>query len=227
MLEPTSKNKSEIVDLISQHHTSMSQYQIDNFVVGEKMTPYRILKQILLELETRYKNQKLFETDCKIELLEIQQLKNKLSVIDDKIEKEILELKIQRRELELVALEKNKSNIDYEIEVLENQYNILKEKNENMLDVLNDESGEEEYWINKFIKEAQVDIMTTGRVGKGVLDAIMSLPTEIQNLIIQNAVGQATNSNTYISAVEDHYIQQIREDKQSKLMLDTLVKKVE
>ena len=205
----------------------MSQYQIDHFVVGEKMTPYRILKQILLELESRYKNTKLLTTDFKIESLEIKKLKRELGSITDEIDKEIAELKIYRREVDSEAIQKNISNMEYEIGVLENQYNILKERFGDTTKLLLDESGEEEYWINKFIKEAQVDIMTTGRIGKGVLDAIMTLPNDLQGLIIQNSVGQATNSNAYISAVEDMHLKQINESKQGKLMLDTLVTKTE
>ena len=223
MLEPN----SEIEQLISQHQTSMSQYQIDHFVVGEKMTPYRILKQILLELESRYKNLKLLTTDFKIESLEIKKLKRDLESITDEIDKEIAELKIYRREVDSSVIQKNISNMEYEIGVLEKQYNVLKERFGDMTKSLHDESGEEEYWINKFIKEAQVDIMTTGRIGKGVLDAIMTLPNELQGLIIQNSVGQATNSNAYISAVEDMHLKQINESKQGKLMLDTLVTKTE
>ena len=68
--------------------------------------------------------------------------------------------------------------------------------------------------------------MTTGRVGKGVLDAIMSLPNEHQQFIINHAVSQATNSNVYISGVEDLILKEIRDEKKGKLMLDTLIKKV-
>lgn len=227
MLEPISLDtRSEIESLISKHHTSMSQYQIDHFVVGEKMTPYRILRQILLELETRYKNKKLYSVDLKIEKLEIEKLKSELNNANG-IEREIQELKIERRIVDVTALEKNLQNITYEIEILENQYRIIKEKHQDTEELLFDESGEEEYWINKFIKEAQVDIMTTGRVGKGVLDAIMSLPIELQNVVIQNAVTHATNSNNYIGAIEQHCLESMNETNQASLMLDVLVTKTD
>lgn len=215
----------EIKALIDIHHTSMTQYQIDHFVVGEKMTPYRILRQILMELETRYVNLELTKKDQKIEIIKIKQLKSTLDTLEG-FDKEIQELEIEKKELELNSISKTIFNTEYEINVLENQYKKLKEQYPDMKSVLTDPDGEEEYWINKFIKEAQVDIMTTGRVGKGVLDAIMSLPNEHQQFIINHAVSQATNSNVYISGVEDLILKDIRDEKKGKLMLDTLIKKV-
>ena len=220
----TELNK-EIKNLIDIHHTSMTQYQIDHFVVGEKMTPYRILRQILMELETRYVNLELTKKDQKIEIIKIKQLKSTLDTLEG-FDKEIQELEIEKKELELNSISKTIFNTEYEINVLENQYKKLKEQYTDMKSVLTDPDGEEEYWINKFIKEAQVDIMTTGRVGKGVLDAIMSLPNEHQQFIINHAVSQATNSNVYISGVEDLILKEIRDEKKGKLMLDTLIKKV-
>lgn len=220
----TELNK-EIKNLIDIHHTSMTQYQIDHFVVGEKMTPYRILRQILMELETRYVNLELTKKDQKIEIIKIKQLKSILDSLEG-FDKEIQELEIEKKELELNSISKTIFNTEYEINVLENQYKKLKEQYPDMKSVLTDPDGEEEYWINKFIKEAQVDIMTTGRVGKGVLDAIMSLPNEHQQFIINHAVSQATNSNVYISGVEDLILKEIRDEKKGKLMLDTLIKKV-
>ena len=215
----------EIKNLINIHHTSMTQYQIDHFVVGEKMTPYRILRQILMELETRYVNLELTKKDQKIEIIKIKQLKRTLDTLEG-FDKKIQELEIEKKELELNSISKTIFNTEYEINVLENQYKKLKEQYPDMKSVLTDPDGEEEYWINKFIKEAQVDIMTTGRVGKGVLDAIMSLPNEHQQFIINHAVSQATNSNVYISGIEDLILKEIRDEKKGKLMLDTLIKKV-
>jgi hypothetical protein len=217
----------EIKNLINTHQTSMTQYQIDHFVVGEKMTPYRILKQILLELESRYRNLEVTEMDLKIEKLRIKQMQARLDKITDTIEKEIQELEIAKREIDLSGLEKTILNNKYEIGVIEAQYVKLKEQYEDTKSLLASPDGEEEYWVNKFIKEAQVDIMTSGRVGKGVLDAMMSLPNDVQNLILTNAIGQAANSNVYISAVEDHYLSSIKEKQQGELMLDTVIKKVE
>jgi hypothetical protein len=42
----------------------------------------------------------------------------------------------------------------------------------------------------------------------------------------KNDVSQATNSNVYISGVEDLILKEIRDEKKGKLMLDTLIKKV-
>src|SRR5574344_2092099 len=144
----------EIKALIDIHHTSMTQYQIDHFVVDEKMTPYRILRQILMELETRYVNLELTKKDQKIEIIKIKQLKSTLDSLEG-FDKEIQELEIEKKELELNSISKTIFNTEYEINVLENQFKKLKEQYPDMKSILTDPDGEEEYWINKFIKEAQ------------------------------------------------------------------------
>jgi len=120
-------------------------------------------------------------------------------------------------------MEKTYNNHLYEISIFEDNYKKIKEVYENPKTLLDDPNGEEIYWVNKFIKEAQIDIMTSGRIGKGILDAIMTLPEKLQEVIITQSVLQANNSNGYISLVENDINKKISEDKSVKLMLNTMV----
>jgi len=216
------KERLEIESLISTQPTTMSKYQIDNFVVNEKMTDYKILKQILLELGTRYTAYDEIKLDIQIEKLELKIMEDELETLTNH-HRQIQELKIKKKKNQIDNFNKTIRNHEYELKVFEDNYNTLKQRIPNTKELLDDETGEEIYWVNKFIKEAQIDIMTGGRIGKGVLDAIMMLPEQLQEIIVKNAITQANNSNGYISSSENNIINQIKESKEVSLMLNTLV----
>jgi len=70
--------RDEIESLIKQQPTTMSKYQIDNFVISDKMTNYKILKQILLELGTRYVGFEELKLNLEIEKLECEKMEEDL-----------------------------------------------------------------------------------------------------------------------------------------------------
>lgn len=221
-LSEKTTERLEIESLIYSQPTTMSKYQIDNFVINEKMTDHKILKQILLELGTRYTGYDEIKIDVQIADLELQQMRLDLKALSD-IPYKIAELNIKKKEAIILGLERTIRNHEYELKILEDNYVKLKSRNQDTKGILEDETGEEIYWVNKFIKEAQIDIMTGGRIGKGVLDAIMMLPEQLQEVIVQNAIIQASNSNGFISATENKIIEGIKEEKEVSLMLNTLV----
>jgi len=212
----------EIEELIAYQPTTMSKYQIDNFVINEKMTDYKMLKQILLELGTRYTGYDDIKIDLQIEELELKIMINQSTEIDG-LEGDIFSLKIQKKKNLIKGLKKTIRNHEYELKILEDNFKKLKLLHDNPKELLDDETGEEIYWVNKFIKEAQIDIMTGGRIGKGVLDAIMMLPENLQNVIVQNAITQASNSNGFIGSTEAGIIDKIKESKEVSLMLNTII----
>lgn len=223
-----SELKDEILTLIDEQPTTMSKYQIDNFVINEKMTDYKILKQILLELGSRYTSYDNLLIDIEIAELEYDILESELDPNNSSKEEKIKQLQLKKKKNDLNALNKTRKNHEYEIEILEENFKKLKDRIKiDPKNLLEDETGEEIYWANKFIKEAQIDIMTTGRIGKGVLDAIFMLPSNLQEVIINNAITQATNNNGFIATKESDIINIIKEDKQVSLMLNSVLSKKE
>jgi len=218
-----SKYQNEIKELIDMQPTTMSKYQIDNFVINEKMTDYKILKQILLELGTRYNAYEDILIDYEILELEIKKSEEEYNKIKTDITKKIKKLEIQKQKNNLKRMKKTIKNHEYEIAIFEENYKKIKDNYESPKLLLQDETGEEIYWVNKFIKEAQIDIMTNGRIGKGVLDAILMLPERLQEIIVNNAVAQAANSNSYIGFNEAEIIESIKSSKKVSLMLNTLI----
>jgi len=218
--------KKEIEALIQSQSTTMTGYQIDNFVINDKMTPYKMLKQILLELGTRYAGLEDLELDTEEESLILEQLTNDLSNFEvNSIPYKLHNVKIKKQKKKMKELNKTLSNYMYEINILEANFEKIK-KLGNPIDIINDKNGEEIYWTNKFIKEAQIDIMTNGRIGKGILDAILMLDENTQMNIINSAIAQAMHSNLYLSATENKVIKNIKNSQlQPSLKLNEIVEK--
>lgn len=217
-------SRNEIKELISTQTTCMSEYQINHFVIGEKMTNYRILKQLLMELDTRYTNYETMKLDEEIEQLELEEMEEEYLKMEEGTSKKIYKLNIEKKKLVAQSIKKTFENYIYEISILENNMQKLKAELGDLNQVLNDDTGEEIYWVNKFIKEAQIDIMVSGRLGKGVLDAIMTLPEHLQQVIVHTAITQSTRANTYMTAVEYNVHDTLKEaDSDLKLSLATVV----
>lgn len=214
--------KDEITKLISTQPTCMSEYQINHFVIGEKMTNYRILKQLLMELDTRYTNFDTMKLDAEIADLELAEMVDLYNEMPDGTQKKIQALNIKKKELSILSIQKTFENYTYEISVLEKNFKMLKDSLGDLTKVLEDDTGEEIYWVNKFIKEAQIDIMVTGRIGKGVLDAIMTLPEQLQQVIVHTAIQQSVGSNAYMNAVE-HKVSEGLLDTKPKLSLGNVI----
>lgn len=212
----------EIEKLIFSQPTTMLKYPINNFVVTEKMTDHKILKQILLELGTRYTGYDAIKIDVQIADLELEQMQLDLEQLSD-MQYKIAALNIKKKEAIIYGLNRTIRNHEYELKVLEYNYIKLKDRNPDTQAILADETGEEIYWVNKFIKEAQTYIMTGGRIGKGVLDAIIMLPEQLQKVIVENAMTQVSNSNGFIGFTENRIIETIKEYNKS----DSLMQKIE
>jgi len=205
--------RKNIEELIEYQPSTMSKYQINNFVIGDKITLTKKLKQILLELNSRYTNYDILQIDLKEIVLKHKKLQRKLKKFQDSNEYkfELIQCKLERLEIKKRSLLKTINNTAFEIEVFEKDYETIFTDIDNLKSLLDDEMNEQDYWNNKFIKEAQIDIMTTGRIGKGVLDAIMVLSNENQSFIINNAVGQAALANNSIHSIEVSTLKQIKE----------------
>jgi len=179
----------QVKDLIEKIPSTMSQYQIENFVVQDKITDFRMLKQLLLELSVRYSNKENYELDLEEKEVELEKLKEELNNLFKRYDRKLKE-----------------------IEIFENKFKEISKNYDDLETFLMDQKNEEIYWINKFIKEAQIDIMTTGRIGKGLLDAILMLPEKTQLTIIHNAIDQAMKSNLYLEQVEQETIKKAEQE---------------
>ena len=202
----------QVKDLIEKIPSTMSQYQIENFVVQDKITDFRMLKQLLLELSVRYSNKENYELDLEEKEVELEKLKEELNNLFKRYDRKLKEIEIKRKKKEIESLNKTLKNLNYEIEIFENKFKEISKNYDDLETFLMDQKNEEIYWINKFIKEAQIDIMTTGRIGKGLLDAILMLPEKTQLTIIHNAIDQAMKSNLYLEQVEQETIKKAEQE---------------
>lgn len=226
---------SEIIDMDLKEHaltalqyisTGMSDFQIKHFVIGDKLNIFKIFKQLCMELEVRY--EKLEFTLVEKEELEllILQLQNEIERETDTIEIKLIKNKISKKNIELKITSKRIEGLRKEIITLEEEYKILVQKFDVKELIEKQEEYEQQYWVDKLSLEGQFDIMTTGRLGKGLLDALIGLPQEIQTFIVQNSVSNAIKNNFNLKELENISHLKLNEQRTKENDLENELKKL-
>ncbi len=183
-------------------NSNMTDYQCRHFVTDTQLTPWRSVRQALLELETRYHS--YVEIKHSLRKSEIQK-----KMVERDYEKEEDELS-----KELIACEASK--LDYDITIWKRKYQQSQQEMDTFLKIIKDyikdekdisfftESNEDEeraYWIARMGKQAAMDIIAYGRIGSGNMDSISLMPDEDQVKALQIAVRYSNMVNTGLDNV--------------------------
>ena len=170
-------------------NSNMTDYQCRHFVTDTQLTPWRSVRQALLELETRYHS--YVEIKHSLRKAEIQK-----KMVDRDYEKEEDDLA-----KELIACEASK--LDYDITIWRRKYKQSQQEMDTFLKIIKDfikdeseisfyttsnEDEERKYWIARMGKQAAMDIIAYGRIGAGNMDSISLMPEEDQVKTLQIAV---------------------------------------
>jgi hypothetical protein len=193
-----------ILENLPKMNLNMSEYQIEKFIINDQLTTYRKIRQIFLELRLRYESLKDMEFDIDIKNLEIKKKERELSNIDDEIEKEIIKLEILKMKRQLFSLQESHKNMMFEIEVFENAFNQFLEHEgiEKIKDYIeNGEKYEPEFWINKFVRNAALELASTGSINHGLLESISNMELEEQKKVYENTYNQYLMFKQYLNMV--------------------------
>jgi|1_EtaG_2_1085319.scaffolds.fasta_scaffold10645_2 hypothetical protein len=175
--------KDQLMEFALDVEEPYSDFQMSNFVLNTQITDYRILRQAILEIESRSQIVFTIKLAIRTNEAEIEQFDERLEVYSKKpagkkliqIEKErvVYDLRINKKRL-LQA----QSELDLLIYKVEQAYgtleNVKKELNENA------EEKEKHYWVSRLAKQAAMDIVAQGRIGVGNMDAISNMDEEHQ-----------------------------------------------
>lgn len=147
-----------------------SMLQVEAFNINKHGSQERQYRQLLLELDKWYTALKKAELATKKTNAEIELLKEKISKQSNPNKKIILECDLEDKHLDLKISEKR---------VLDaiNLCNFLYAKFEQYPEFTrNDfEKSELAYWRDRFIKEAQLSLVSTGTVNEGLSQSLVSV----------------------------------------------------
>jgi hypothetical protein len=161
--------------------SGMTQYQCKHFVANSQITPYKQVRQSLMELEVRYHAYQ--EIKASLRRAEIMRLKwiQQMDHTTDPLDKELIQIDIDKNDYDITIWKRKIRQSEYEMAAF---LDVIKEyvKTDEDLNyyLQNNEEEERQYWIARMGKQAALDIISYGRVGSGNMDSIAMMAKEDQ-----------------------------------------------
>lgn len=162
--------------------SNQSEYQNKHFVTASQLTPYRMLKQCMLEIESRHHSWYNVKNKHKRKLVEIQMAKRELENTRDPLTKQLIEIDIEDMENDCRIWERKLMQAEDEMMGFIQQVKQIAGDDEEMLNkaFTYDEEEERQYWVTRMAKQAAMDMVSYGRIGSGNMDSIAMMPEEDQ-----------------------------------------------
>ena len=193
----------------AQQHFGQTKFQNEYFVVNSQVSPYRQIRQAMMEIQGR--TNALQKTT-----IQFKRCLNDIARVTAARDKEKDEFhKVDRQyELELLYLDKQiwLNKIHQCKEELNGLFDIIKAKAgtsnpDEITKILEDkelESMEEhKYWIARMGKQSAIDLLTTGRIQAGNLESILQMAPEDQAAVTDLAMTYSTAVNKSIGGIKE------------------------
>jgi hypothetical protein len=197
-MESNQKKDWKIAELVEALPRGMSDFQMKQFVVGAQLTPIKQLQQVVMEAEVREENLRKTEYEDKKNQLKIEILKRKREREVDPLYQMEIDLEIHSLEEKIYLSVKEVKRIRNELETF---YEVLEYFNQNfdIAELLSmKDTLEIDYWVKRLGRQAGLDIVSTGRISTGNLQAMLDLPEEIFHVTLQEALKITHEMAAYI-----------------------------
>lgn len=207
----------DILTAAIRDENGQTRYQSKHFVANSQITPYKQVKQSLMELEVRYHAyQEIRASLRKAQVMRKKMIKQQ-SEFDDELDKELIQVDIEKNDYDISIWKRKLRQSEYEIKTF---LDIIKQYIKTPEDIEyfkgHNEEEERKYWIARMGKQAAMDIIAFGRVGSGNMDSIAMMNQEEQletlTLAIQYSglinAGLGKISNNVQNTVQNYLDQQ-------------------
>lgn len=191
----------------------MSVFQMEKFVINDSITPYRRLRQSLVEAKARLETIANLELD--LEEVELRKLKAEQEMDQlEGVDKKLKHIEVRRFGFEVNRKIVHKSQLvseaEFFLKTLTNIVNTELGGVEKTVDLLNDpefhRSSEEDYWTNRLARSAFSDFINYGTIGKGTVESMACLTIEQQKEIINHAVSQQLELTSLLDTGRDNIL---------------------
>lgn len=189
----------------------MSRFQMENFVVGDSITPYRKLRQALIETRARLETITTHRFDLEEQLLKKQKAEQDLEKATDPIEKGLADVQVRRHEFEInrkqSIIEQLESEAKFFLAQIDQIVQVEFQGAEAAVQLLKESTThdvkEAEFWTKKLARGAFADLINYGTISKGIMESLMCLPVEQRVQIINEAAEQHVVHTQLISQQRD------------------------
>lgn len=165
-------------------NSGQSDYQNQFFVTASQLTPYRMVKQCLLEIETRHHTWYNVKNKLKRKQIEVKLAKRELAEFghQDPLRAELIKVDIEDMENDCRIWERKIKQAEEDLMGFINQVKMLAGDKPELLEKAfgYDHEEERQYWITRMAKQAAMDMVSYGRIGSGNMDSIAMMPEEDQ-----------------------------------------------
>lgn len=200
---------TQLVNWSDSQFFGQTEYQNKYFVINSQVTPWRQVRQAVMEIQSRLNALQKVTINYKRTLNDIERITE-----DYENEKNPYDKKDKGYEIELLKCDKqiylNKVNqCKYELDGL---LRILKEHTgehadlktlcETVLSKENEELEEHKYWIARMGKQASMDLLTTGRIQSGNLDSMLMMSPADQAAVTDLAMTYSTAMNINVGKIK-------------------------
>lgn len=190
MVTTSFEELKEYFDSPAYDNTGMSKTQMDNFIFAMQITSHRVARQFLNELNVRYNSMEMNKLDMEELQAEREILLEKAGEAKTPGEKKLAEVKIKKKDHDIRVLDSKIRVVNKEVEHIVkslNDYETIVGVKVTEVDI-HDENEERKYWVKRLSKQAGLDLLTSGRISTGNMEAVMALPTQERNEVLQNSL---------------------------------------
>ena len=216
------KKDFDILSASMRFNSGMTEYECEHFVADPQLTPWRKVRQALMELETRY--HAYMENRNSLRKAEIlrKRLNRDMPLLPDELDRELMQIDMEKNDYDIGIwkrkLRQSELELKYFLEIVDKY---VDEENGYPLEYFLTEHEHEEkmYWIARMGKQAAMDIISYGRIGSGNMTSIMDMAEEDQ----VEALGIAVKYSGMIGGGIDKLNKMIAPKLQAQLAQDGIV----
>ena len=227
--------EKELIDWTDSQFFGQTEYQNKYFVVNSQVTPWRQMRQAVMEIQTRLNAVQKVTIQYKRTLNDIERTKSEMAEEENKFYKQDKEYELELLYIDLQVWDNKMRQSKQEIDGL---LRIIKEKlgkkpdedydfeelKETVLNKEIEEKEEHKYWIARMAKQSALDLLTTGRLQAGNLDSMLMMSPEDQAAVTDLALTYSTAMNINIGKLKEaaeKKVEHLMNPEQKPQMFDT------
>ena len=174
----------DVDDMLADFQPYHSRFQIEQFILGAKhSTPWGTYKQTLRELHSRHDSLASAGVARELLVIDIEELSTKKTGGEYDARRDAVRLEAMRKSL--AAADRNADDVRREYDVILARATELKAEIGDITDERRDQL-EADFWYEKFRRDAMLDVVLTGRIGRSTFELILSLPMEQRRRLVES-----------------------------------------
>lgn len=183
----------QIASLAQGDGYPMTEFQTKHFVVGDGLTPYRMRRQALVEIDSRRSSLHGMIKKQRKRKAEAAILEREIDNEPDILRQELLRCDLDELKYDIEIFNHKIPQARLEIkEFINHLRSLYPDREPTVEDIKNigkeDPEQEKLYWQVRMAKQTAVDLISMGRIGAGQMGSLMLMGAEDQSIVIEKAL---------------------------------------